>query len=76
MINADRNRFIKQHVELYGEELFLDSITKKSKKLSLKLSKVDLLKNLSSKVDIDLSFDKKNIKKRLCLEVVILMLIY
>ena len=64
MINADRNRFIKQHVELYGEELFLDSITKKSKKLSLKLSKVDLLKNLSSKVDIDLSFDKKNIKSK------------
>ncbi len=64
MINADRNRFIKQHVELYGEELFLDSITKKSKKLSLKLSKVDLLKNLSSKVDIDLSFDKKNINSK------------
>ena len=61
MINADRNRFIKQHAELYGEESFLDSITKKSKKLSIKLSKVDLLKNLSSKVDIDLSFDKKNI---------------
>ena len=60
MINADRNRFIKQHVELYGEELFLDSITKKSKKLS----KVDLLKNLSSKVDIDLSFDKKNINSK------------
>ena len=64
MINADRNRFIKQHVELYGEELFLDSITKKSKKLSHKLSKIDLLKNLSSKVDIDLSFDKKNIKSK------------
>jgi uracil-DNA glycosylase family 4 len=64
MINADRNRFIKQHVELYGEELFLDSITKKSKKLSLKLSKVDLLKNLSSKVNIDLSFDKKNINSK------------
>ena len=65
MINADRNRFIKQHVELYGEELFLGSITKKSKKLSLKLSKVDLLKNLSSKVDIDLSFDKKNINSKI-----------
>ena len=64
MINADRNRFIKQHVELYGEELFLDSITKKSKRLGLKLSKVDLLKNLSSKVDIDLSFDKKNINSK------------
>ena len=64
MINADRNRFIKQHVELYGEELFLDSITKKSKKLSHKSSKIDLLKNLSSKVDIDLSFDKENIKSK------------
>ena len=64
MINADRNRFIKQHVELYGEELFLDSITKKSKRLGLKLSKGDLLKNLSSKVDIDLSFDKKNINSK------------
>ena len=62
MINADRNRFIKQHVELYGEELFLDSITKKSKKLSHKSSKIDLLKNLSSKVDIDLSFDKEDSK--------------
>ena len=65
MINADRNRFIKQHVELYGEELFLDSITKKSKKSSFKLSKVDLLKNLSSKVDIDLSYDKKNNNSKL-----------
>ena len=65
MINADRNRFIKQHVELYGEELFLDSIIKKSKKLSHKLSKVDLLKNLSSKVDIDLCLDTtENIKKK------------
>ena len=63
MINADRNRFIKQHVELYGEELILDSITKKSKKLSPKLSKIDLLKNLSSKVDVGLSFDKKNIRR-------------
>ena len=76
MINADRNRFIKQHVELYGEELFLDSITKKSKKSSFKLSKVDLLKNLSSKVDIDLSFDKKILTVRSFLEAVILMPIY
>ena len=64
MINADRNRFIKQHVELYGEELFLDPITKKSKNLSLKTSKADQLKDLSSKVDIDLSFDKKNINSK------------
>ena len=64
MINADRNRFIKQHIELYGEELFLDSIIKKSKKSSHNSSKVDFLKNLSSKVDIDLSFDKENIKSK------------
>ena len=42
MINADKNRFIKQHLELYGEELFLDSITKASKKLYQKSSKVNL----------------------------------
>ena len=64
MINADRNRFIKQHVELYGEELYLDSITKKSKKSSHKLSKIDRLKNLSSNIDIDLSLDTENIKKK------------
>ena len=64
MINADRNIFIKQHVELYGEELFLDSVTKKSKKSPNKLSKIDQLKNLSSKIDIDLSFDAGNIKKK------------
>tara|TARA_B100000900_G_scaffold300755_1_gene259306 strand:+ start:211 stop:864 length:654 start_codon:yes stop_codon:yes gene_type:complete len=60
MINADRNSFIKQHEELYGEELFFDSLTKKSKKLS----KIDLLKTLSSKVDIDLSSEEENIKSR------------
>ena len=62
MINADRNRFIKQHIELYGEELFIDSLTIKSKKFSYGSSKIDLLKNLSSKVNIDLSSDKVNIK--------------
>ena len=60
MINADRNRFIKQHLELYGEELFLDLISKKSKKSS----KVDFLKSLSSKLDIDLGFDKENINSK------------
>ena len=65
MINADRNRFIKQHIELYGEELFLDPLTRKSKKSSNKLSKIDQLRNLSSKVDIDLSLDTKNVKKKL-----------
>ena len=65
MINADKNRFIKQHVELYGEEVFLGLLTKKSKKLSHKLSKIDQLKDLSSKVDIDLSLDLENIKEKM-----------
>ena len=60
MINADRNRFIKQHIELYGKEFFIDSLILKSKDSS----KIDLLRNLSSKVDIDLSLDKKNIKSK------------
>ena len=64
MINADRNRFIKQHIELFGEELFLDSIAKKSNKSSHKSSKGVLLKNLSYKVDINLSFDKENINNK------------
>ena len=64
MVNADRNCFIKQHIELYGKELFFDSLTKNSKKLSQKSSKNDLLKNLSSEVDIDLSLDKENIKSK------------
>ena len=62
MINADRNRFIKQHLELYGEELFFDSLNEKSKKSYHKSFKIDLLKNLSSKVDIDLSSDTENLK--------------
>ena len=64
MINADKDRFIQQHIELYGEELFLDSFTKKSKKLSHELSKIDLLKNFSSKVDIDFSSDTESIKNK------------
>ena len=65
MINAYKDRFIKQYIELYGEELFLDSLTKKSKKLSHELSKIDLLKNFSSKVDIDFSSDTENIKNKI-----------
>ena len=64
MINADKDRFIQQHIELYGEELFLDSFTKKSKKLSHELSKIDLLKNFSLKVDIDFSSDTESIKNK------------
>ena len=65
MINAYKDRFIKQYIELYGEELFLDSLTKKSKKLSHELSKIDLLKNFSSKVDIDFSSDTESIKNKI-----------
>ena len=64
MLNADRNRFIKQHVELYGEELFLDLSTKNSKKSSHKSPKIDLLKKLSFKLSIDLISDKGNIKDK------------
>jgi len=62
MINADRNRFIKQHKELYGKELFFDLQTKKSKKVDYNISKIDLLKKLSSRVDIDLGSNSENIK--------------
>ena len=64
MINADIDRFIRQHVELYGEELFLESLTKKSKKYSHKSLKIDQLKNLSSNLDIFSSLDKENVKNR------------
>ena len=65
MINADRNRFIKQHIELYGKELFFCSLTEKSKKSHHKSSKIDLLKNLSSRAIIDLSSGKENLKNEL-----------
>ena len=64
MINADRYRFIKQHVELYGEELFLNSLIKKSKKSSHKSSKIDLLKNLSSKLNTDIISGTGSIKNK------------
>ena len=54
MINAYRNKFIKQHLELYGEELFLDSSSKKPGGEFSELSKTDLLNNLHSKIDIEL----------------------
>lgn len=53
MINDGRNRFIKQHIQLYGEELFLNSSPEKLNKKFHEPSKIDLLKNLSEKIDID-----------------------
>ena len=65
MINADKNRFIKQHVELYGEELFFNSATKKPKKSSHKQSKIDLLKALYSIVGNDLSSGTEDYENKL-----------
>ena len=65
MINADRNSFIKQHIELYDKELFFDSLTKKSKKSYHNSSKNDLLKNLYSKIDIGLNSDTNNVENKL-----------
>tara|TARA_Y100000022_G_scaffold150992_1_gene132769 strand:- start:339 stop:1004 length:666 start_codon:yes stop_codon:yes gene_type:complete len=64
MINADRNRFIKQHLELYGEGLFFNSATKKLKKSSNKQSKIDLLKALYSSVGNDLSSSAENYENK------------
>ena len=52
MESSDKNRFIKQHIELYGEELFLNSSLPLADKGFSKLSK----KGLLSKVETNLSF--------------------
>ena len=52
MESSDKNKFIKQHIELYGEELFLNSSLPLADKGFLKLSK----KSLLSKVETNLSF--------------------
>ena len=52
MESSDRNRFIKQHIELYGEELFLNSSIPSTDKGFSKLSKKILL----SDVETNLSF--------------------
>ena len=50
MINDDRNRFIHQHIELYGEELFLDSLPYKTRGKPFGLTKTARLDSLSLKV--------------------------
>ena len=52
MESSDKNRFIKQHIELYGEELFLNSSIPSTDKGFSKLSKKILL----SDVETNLSF--------------------
>ena len=65
MINAERNSFIKQYIELYGRELFLDSLNKKSKKSFHNSSKNDLLESLYHKIYIGLNPNKKNEENKL-----------
>ena len=52
MESSDKNRFIKQHIELYGEELFLNSSLPLTDESFSKLSK----KSLLSDVETNLSF--------------------
>jgi len=52
MESSDKNIFIKQHIELYGEELFLNSSSYSTDKDFSKLSK----KSLLSDVETNLSF--------------------
>ena len=58
MESSDKNRFIKQHIELYGEELFLKSSLPLNEKGFSKVSKKSLLFD----VEINLSnhFNQKN----------------
>ena len=67
MINADRKKFIKQYVELYGEELLLNPSWKKSEEKFSGSSKIDLLRNLLSKIDIKLDSNKDSIGHELVL---------
>ena len=52
MEGSDKNRFIKQYIELYGEEFFLKSSLPKTDRRFKKLSK----KSLLSDVEAELSF--------------------
>ena len=52
MESSDKNRFIKQHIELYGEELFLNFSLPSTDKGFSKLSK----KSLLSDVETNMSF--------------------
>ena len=65
MINADRDKFIKQYIELYGEELFLDTSIYKSKIQLFKTPKAVLLNNLISKIFFNFSFTDTEIKNKL-----------
>ena len=52
MKSSDKNRFIKQHIELYGEELFLNSSVPLTDKGFSKVSKKSLLSDIETNLSI------------------------
>ena len=58
MESSDKNRFIKQHIELYGEELFLNSSIPLTNKGFSKLSKKSLLSDVET--NLSFHFNQKN----------------
>ena len=58
MESADKNRFIKQHIDLYGEELFLNSSLPLIDKDFSKVSKKSLLSDV--KTNLSIHFNHKN----------------
>ena len=58
MESSDKNRFIKQHIELYGEELFLNSSLPFIDKGFSELSKKSLLSDVES--NLSFHFSQKN----------------
>ena len=58
MESSDKNRFIKQHIELYGEELFLNSSLPLTDESFSKLSKKSLLSDVET--NLSFHFNQKN----------------
>ena len=65
MINADKKRFIKQHAELYGNELFLDTLSPIPNEIDFDSSKSELLEILYNELKISLSLSNDGIEKKL-----------
>ena len=53
MVSSDKNKFIKQHIELYGEEIFLNSSSFSTYKGFSKSSKKSLLFDLETNLDFN-----------------------
>ena len=64
MINAERDRFIQQHIELYGKELFLGSSSKISKNKVFESSKINLLNNLSIFINDQFVLSEESIESK------------